>query len=161
MTNKVYLAKLWQTKSIFCLKQYHSHSLYLPLWSEQTPHRWWVHPLAKHTEWIRSSPVAQHLFETPPSRLPCPSTAPGQLERQMKQKDTEQKTKWKWKKDQRCGKRGGWGSNTHTHTHTHTRTRTSTLMHAQKIHNEYIYVNVISCHQCWIAGCLMCHNVGH
>lgn len=48
--------------------------------------------------WIRSSPVAQHLSETPLSHLPCPSTAPGQLESQVKEKDTEQKTQVDGKK---------------------------------------------------------------
>lgn len=52
----------------------------LPWSCEQTPPRWPAHPLAACTEWSHSSPAALPLSCTPPSRSPCPSTAPGPLQ---------------------------------------------------------------------------------
>lgn len=54
---------------------------FLPWWSEQSLHRWWVHPLVKHRALIHSSPEVLHLSSSRADRSLCPSTVRGRLDR--------------------------------------------------------------------------------
>lgn len=54
---------------------------FLPWWSEQTLHRWWLHPLVNHRVWIYSSPARLHLSSSLLDHSLCPSTVQGPLGR--------------------------------------------------------------------------------
>lgn len=54
---------------------------FLPWWSQQTLHRWWLHPLVAHRVWIYSSPARLHLSSSLPDHSLCPSTVQGPLGR--------------------------------------------------------------------------------
>lgn len=71
----------WETKKERKQSEREQEPRFLPWCSEQSLHRWRVHPLVKHRALIHSSPEVLHLSSSRADRSLCPSTVRGRLDR--------------------------------------------------------------------------------